>query len=175
MAPAVIIIGFMGSGKTAVGKKLAGRLGWEFRDADSRIESEMGITIAEAFAARGEAYFRDLEERVVLEMIDAAGEAATGTVISLGGGAVTSSKVRRRLDSEPLVILLDEDVETAFVRASDGTRPLAGDAAGFRRLYEERTYLYRQAAKYSIDTRKKDVEAVTSEMAGIVENEVGRT
>lgn len=174
MAPRVIIIGFMGSGKTAAGRSLARMLGWEFHDADRRLQEEMGMSIAEAFASRGEDYFRELEERLVLEMIEAAAGSANGTVISLGGGAVTSSKVRQRLSEEPLVILLDEDVETAFARASDGSRPLAEDAAGFRQLFEERTHIYRQTAKKTVDTRNKGVEDVAAEMAKMVEEEVGR-
>ncbi len=161
----------MGTGKTAAGEQLARRLGWRFVDADRKLEAAMGMSIAEAFASRGEEYFRELEERLVLELLDEAQEAVDGSVISLGGGAVTGKKVRERLEDEPLVIMLDEDVETAFARASDGSRPLAAEAAGFRRLYDERTYLYRQAAKHSIDTRGKDVEAVAEEMAAIVVQE----
>lgn len=173
MAPAVIIIGFMGSGKSAAGKQLATRLGWKFVDADQQLESEMGMTISEAFVSEGEGYFRELEERLVMELIEAASRSDEGSVISLGGGAVTSGKVRGRLAREQLVILLDEDVETAFARAGDGSRPLAADAAGFRQLYEQRTYLYRQVAGHVVDTRGKDVEAVSAEMENIVTEEVG--
>ena len=82
-------------------------------------------------------------------------------MISLGGGAVTIPAVYERLLEEPLVVLLDEDIDTAFKRASGGKRPLAADHDGFQALFSERESLYRSVAKYIVDTRRLDVDQVT--------------
>ncbi len=173
MAPTVILIGFMGSGKTAVGQCLAKRLGWEFIDTDHEVVNSMGMSIPEAFRRRGEAIFRGAEEDVVSRILDKAAVLRGGMVVSLGGGAVTSRGIRERLKREPLVVLLDEDVDTAFRRAGGGSRPLAAELESFRSLYEERTGLYREAAGMIIDTRGKKVEAVAQEAEAMVRERIG--
>lgn len=173
MAPTVILIGFMGAGKSAVGRRLARSLGWDFTDADDEVEKSMGMSIPEAFSGEGEQFFRDAEQEVVLRLIDEAGESERGTVLSLGGGAVTIPAVRERLKAEPLVLLLDEDVETAFKRAGGGNRPLARDREGFRALYEERSYLYREAAGFVIETSGKGLAEVVREAEAVIRTETG--
>jgi shikimate kinase len=168
LAPTVILIGFMGSGKTVAGRVLASSLGWEFVDADAVVEDQMGLSIPEAFSSRGEVYFRQIEEEVVLRLIEEAGSSDNGVVLSLGGGAVTSRSVRELLERQPIVVLLTADIETAFERAGGGSRPLAKERAAFRDLFEERSYLYRQAAGFTVDTSDKDPNVVASEIAAIV-------
>lgn len=77
----VYIIGFMGSGKTTAGKKLASRLGWSFIDLDEKIEEYTGKTIPEIFSLNGENYFRDIESQILREL-----KSCSKTVISTGGG-----------------------------------------------------------------------------------------
>lgn len=168
MAQAVILIGFMGSGKTAAGRELARLLDWDFIDADEVVVERMGISIPEAFSTRGEGYFRGVEEEEVLDLLTGADRAEGGLVLSLGGGAVTSKRVRELLKQQRLVVLLDTDIDTAFERAGGGSRPLARERSAFRELYQERSYLYRQAARFSVDTGNKDPKAVASEIAAIV-------
>lgn len=159
MAPSLILLGFMGSGKTAVGQELAGRMGLGFRDADQLIEERSGMTVTEIFSNQGEAGFRRQEEATVLDLLDAA-ESAGGMVISLGGGAVTSERLRDRLNEEPRVVLLDSDLESAYHRSQDGSRPLARDFKQFSALFQERRSLYEKVARFRIDTRGKSVRQV---------------
>ena len=173
MAPTVILIGFMGTGKSAVGSCLARGLGWNFFDADIQIEKRMGMPVAEVFEKHGEETFRTAEAAVVTGLLDEAASSREGTVISLGGGAVTAPETARRLRREPLVVLLDEDLETAFKRAGGGARPLAGDLGSFRRLFEERQELYRQLAGHVIDTRGKEISEVSDAVVGIIKGGEG--
>ncbi len=162
----MILVGVMGSGKTAVGGYLARELGWEFIDTDLLVEKQAGKTIAELFESEGEEAFRELEERVVIDSLG--GVSGRGRVVSLGGGAVTSDKVASRLDKEPLVFLLDIDVETAFRRSRTGTRPLVQDRAGFSRLLAARQQAYTGHAKFIVDTRGKGIKVVAGEIIEVI-------
>ena len=148
----VVLIGFMGAGKTTFGRDVAGRLGREFLDLDRSIEERAGKTIPELFAERGEAAFRQIEEHAVRVAL-AVGEPL---VISLGGGAVTSAGTRERLRSA-LVVLLAVDLDDAWGRVRRSRRPLARDEGEFRRLYAEREPIYREVA-----------DVVCADAAGIV-------
>ena len=174
MAEGLILTGFMGTGKTAVGRRLANRLGWDFFDADPLVEEHMGMTIPEIFEIHGEPGFRKAEEAVVLGLLDEAARAEKGAVISLGGGAVTIPAVYERLTKEPLVVLLDEDVDTAYERARGSRRPLAGDPERFRDLYSQRESIYRSVAKYIVDTRGLDSSAVASRVIELIHERTGR-
>lgn len=169
MAACLIITGFMGSGKTTVARELSGRLAWRFRDADSEAERQMGMTIGEAFAQMGESGFRQVEEAVVLRLLDEAATSDEDTVIALGGGAVTSRRLRQLLAAESLVVFIDADIDTAFARAADGTRPLAVDRQQFARLYRDRLDYYREVAGRIIDARGKDVAGVSDEIMDFIE------
>lgn len=168
MADSLILIGFMGSGKSAVGKELAGRMGREFRDADRVVEERSGRSVEEIFAREGEPEFRRLEEAAVRDLL-AEGAESGGLVISLGGGAVTSADLRHRLASEPLVVLLDTDVELAYRRSQDGKRPLARNRRQFESLFQERQPLYESVAKIKIDTRGRSIRQVAKAVIGAIE------
>ncbi len=158
----------MGTGKSAVGERLARSLGWDFVDADPVVEQDMGMPVTEIFSRLGEAAFRRAEERVVLRLLREAAASARGTVVSLGGGAVTIPAVAEKLKAEPRVFLLDEDVDTAFQRACRQPRPLAAGAERFRALFAEREELYRSVAGFIIDTRGKGVEQVAGEIEDLM-------
>src|SRR5581483_5909609 len=113
----IALIGFMGAGKSTAARAVGGI------DADDLIEGAAGKTIPEIFREDGEAVFRAHEEDAI--------------VVALGGGAVTSPKVREALDGA-LTIWLDVDVDTCWERVRDSDRPLAQDEERFRRLFEER-------------------------------------
>ena len=148
----VVLVGFMGAGKTTFGRDAAGRLGREFLDLDKAIEERAGKSIPELFAERGEAEFRRIEEHAARVAL----ASAEPLVISLGGGAVTSAETRERLKSS-FVVLIDISVDAAWERVRRSKRPLARDEAEFRRLYTEREPLYRDVA-----------DAVAPDAAGIV-------
>jgi shikimate kinase/3-dehydroquinate synthase len=137
---ALAFVGFMGAGKSEAARAAARSLGTEARDADELIEAELGEPIASFFDREGEAAFREREERLVCELLEGGG------VVSLGGGAVTSPRVRDALRSH-VAVWCQVDPDAAWQRASRSDRPLARDVTTFRRLYDERLDLYEQVAR----------------------------
>ncbi len=137
--PKVALIGFMGAGKTTAVRAL----GPASADVDEVIEAREGRSVQEIFAADGEAAFREIEERVTLELLADPGLEAVG----LGGGAVLSPRIREALGAAR-VVWLDIEVDHAWRRVSGGAdkRPLARDMRRFYELHEERRPLYEQLA-----------------------------
>ncbi len=138
---ALVLIGFMGAGKTSAARAVAAELGVRPLDADALIEERLGSTIEEWFTHHGERAFRETEEEVVCELLDGAGD---GAVVSLGGGAVLSDRVRERLRRHT-VVHLDVAPDTAWQRAG-GRRPLSRDRRRFDELHAERAPLYEALA-----------------------------
>ncbi|MFN8222459.1 MAG: bifunctional shikimate kinase/3-dehydroquinate synthase [Gaiellales bacterium] len=155
------LAGFMGSGKSTIGRRLAERLARPFIDLDEVIEARAGAAIAELFAREGEAAFRRLEEAAAQDMLGR-GEPA---VIALGGGAILSEATRAALARSAFTVLLDIDPEAAWERvvAAGGSRPLAQDAAAFRALHRDRQPLYESVA----DARAHDVDSAILAAAGV--------
>jgi shikimate kinase / 3-dehydroquinate synthase len=144
---ALVVIGFMGAGKSTVARELAEALGTTARDSDRLLEERLGHTIAREFELNGEASFRAAEEELVSGLLN---EAGPGEVIALGGGSVCAEGVRRALAPHVTVLL---DVEPALawerIHATDGTgtnRPLAGDWEAFRALHSRRQAVYEELA-----------------------------
>jgi shikimate kinase / 3-dehydroquinate synthase len=137
----IALIGFMGAGKTTFGRDAAARLGRPFLDLDRAIEERAGKSISELFAERGESGFRTIEEHAVRVAL----ASPEPSVISLGGGAVTSAETRALLSSA-LVVQVEVDVESAWARVKSSRRPLARDEAEFRLLFETRAAVYRELA-----------------------------
>jgi shikimate kinase/3-dehydroquinate synthase len=129
------LIGFMGAGKSTIGREVAQRTGRPFLDTDEEIEKRHG-PIPELFG-RGEPEFRRLEEEVVAEAI-----AEPDAVIALGGGAVLSPRTRKRLQARAFTIHLEVKVEDAWERVRGSNRPLAQSEDDFRRLHEARRSIY---------------------------------
>jgi shikimate kinase / 3-dehydroquinate synthase len=140
-APRLVFIGFMGAGKTSAARAAAGVLGARAVDADQEIEQRLGTSIEAYFSSHGEPAFRALEEEVVCELL----ERSPAPVLSLGGGAVTSERVRELL-ARHTVVLLDVDIETAWRRAGNKRRPLARDRSRFMALHDQRQPLYESLA-----------------------------
>jgi shikimate kinase/3-dehydroquinate synthase len=140
----VTIVGFMGAGKTTAARSAAEALGGGVVDVDEELERREGRTIDEIFAQDGEGHFRALEERMILELLD--GREGSGLrVLALGGGALGSAAVREALRNH-LVVWIDVDPDTAWLRCRGSGRPLAADEARFRALHEAREPVYAQAA-----------------------------
>ncbi len=146
-AGGVALVGFMGAGKTRVGRLVARRLGRPFVDTDTVVTERHG-PIAQLFAERGEDGFRALERDIVVAELTSALD--TGAVVSLGGGAVTIADVREALTRLPHVVWLDAPPDVLFARSQSGTRPLARDAALFEALYARRRPLYREVATATV-------------------------
>lgn len=139
----VILVGFMGSGKSTIGRRLAERLGVEFRDLDALIEAREGRTITSFFDQEGEAFFCDLESRALARELAADG----GFVLALGGGAFAQERNREMLAAHDTV-WLDCPFERLAARvAKEAHRPLARDPERFARLFAERRPLYAQARR----------------------------
>jgi shikimate kinase len=131
----------MGSGKTAVGRELARRLGWRFEDMDHRIEKRAGRRIAEIFRDEGEEAFREREreEAAVLSGLPR-------RVVATGGGAFARAATRELLQRRALTVFLECDLETILSRVPlDGSRPLAANRDIMRALLAEREPSYRLA------------------------------
>ncbi len=153
---AVFLVGFMASGKSTVGKELARRLGWDFVDLDSQIESRESRTVPEIFRDRGEYGFRQAETAALRDLLteltaESAAESKTQSltrncVVALGGGAFVHETNRELLRPWPTVFLEAPASELWERSLKDGVeRPLREDPKQFARLYEERLPFYRQA------------------------------
>jgi shikimate kinase len=119
----VVLVGMMGVGKTSIGKRLAGQLGFDFVDADEEIEQAAGMTIAEIFEKFGEPYFRDGERRVIARLID-----GKPKVIATGGGAFINEETRCLILERAISIWLDADIKVLVDRvARRSNRPLLKD------------------------------------------------
>ncbi len=163
--PSVVsLVGFMGAGKTTVGRALAARLGWRFEDLDGWIQAREGRSIEQIFQQKGEAVFRDLERLVMGEILTAAKSGPL--VLALGGGAFCFEPIQEMLrNPETPAVFLDAPVDELFRRSEqpDVVRPLRRDREQFRQLYEERRPAYLEA-RLCIDTGGKDVASVVEEI-----------
>lgn len=157
----VVLVGFMGCGKTAVGRRVARRLGYRLLDTDHFIESELGIPISEVFARHGEPYFRRLETVLLQRLVG-----LNHLVVATGGGIVTTPGNMALLKQVGPVIFLDADPEDIIERLQrDTRRPLVqgGDLRDkVARLLGERRPLYEQA-DIVIPTRGKSPNQVAGE------------
>jgi shikimate kinase len=157
----VAIVGYMGSGKSAIGRSLARRLGREFVDLDRNIVEETGRTIPEIFEHSGEEYFRNLEHRALLDALDGARE----RVIACGGGIVVRPQNRERLKRVPTVFLR-EDLGVLYGRTRGAGRPLRGASReDFERRYTERLPLYEEVADFEVTVRGRPPREVAEEIA----------
>jgi len=142
----IVLTGFMATGKSAVGKILAEKLGWTFYDTDGMIEKETGLTVTEIFAKRGEAPFRDLETQTLrlLGLLDRA-------VIATGGGVPLRAENMAELEKNGWVVCLAAQPETILERVGERVeeRPLLTDGDPFlkiQKLLRDREKAYARCA-----------------------------
>jgi shikimate kinase len=162
----IFLTGFMGTGKTTVGTKLAERLGLPFFDTDREIERAEGRPISAIFASDGEAYFRILERRVI--------EAApANAVVATGGGAVVDPVNRNTMRAAGPIICLSADPDTIQERtAVNDDRPLLGQqdrASRIRALLAQRAPAYAES-DVVIDTSELDIGAVVDQIMKFLED-----
>lgn len=150
----------MGSGKTTVGRLLAGLSGYDFIDIDELIVERAGKRIADIFADHGEDGFRRIEREAVASL-----RGLTRTVVALGGGTYTFAENRERINLTGKAVWLDCPLDLCLSRiAYDGSRPLLRDADSIKALYEQRRHSY-ALAHYSFDAGGEPPEQIASEIA----------
>lgn len=160
----IILIGFMGCGKSTVGKRLSYAFRKPFLDTDKIIEKKVNMTISELFQEKGEEYFRDMETVCIKELIKESGE----YIIAAGGGLVLRSENRRLLKELGRVIYLRAKPDTIYERLKkDSTRPLLqGDnpKEKIRTMMSERAAVYEEAAQIIVDVDDKEFEEIVKEI-----------
>lgn len=168
----VCLTGFMGSGKSTVGRLLAAQLAWHFIDLDAEIEQHTGLQISQIFEQKGELVFRDIEHKCLARVFGWASEQDARVVLALGGGTFSQPRnaVLIRNFGSPqrsgaAMIWLDCPLEDLLQRCVlMGDRPLFRDEASFRKLYEERLPYYRQA-DYRIESSGEPIRVVEQILA----------
>jgi shikimate kinase len=161
----VFLIGFMGAGKTSVGRALGQSLGWDFVDLDERIQDREGRSIEQIFVESGESGFREVEHACLRDLV--AESNSSRRIVALGGGACIQARNEQLLASDGMtVVCLHAPAEELFRRCQQEpvTRPLRGDIEQFCALYKKRESSYAKA-DLLIDTNGKEVEQVTEEIA----------
>lgn len=160
----IILIGFMGCGKTTIGNELYKRLNYKFLDTDAEIEKNSGMTISDIFAKHGEEYFRNLETKTIEDMINNVNE----TIISTGGGLPLRKCNAEILKKLGIVVYLKVKKDTVLKRLEgDNTRPLlAGDNVDEKveKLLEFRNPIYEKSAHLIIETDDKTIEDILEEI-----------
>jgi shikimate kinase len=168
-APAVILIGFMGAGKSTVGRALAEQLGWTFEDLDQRIEQRERQKVAEIFRSSGESGFREAEQSALKEVLEDL-RGAPKRIIALGGGAFVQESNATLIEAAHIpTVFLDADVDELWARCQRQSeqqaieRPLLGSPERFRMLYEERSPHYSRASLKQ-ETGGKKVAEIAAEL-----------
>jgi shikimate kinase/3-dehydroquinate synthase len=151
LSSAIVLVGFMGAGKSTAARTLAAELGTQALDSDRELEQRLGEPIETYFDRQGEAGFREREEAVVCELL----EREDAAVVALGGGAVQSERVREAL-ARHIVVHLEIDPQDAWRRASGKGRPLARDPERFEALWRDRRPLYESVADVVVPPSDRD-------------------
>jgi shikimate kinase/3-dehydroquinate synthase len=156
----VALVGFMGAGKSTLGRELGEVLDRTVWDVDEMLERATKQSIPQIFEQEGEEGFRRREVATADGLLGS----DAPSVVSLGGGAVKSDRIRKRLGERALTLWVAVDVDTAWERVKGSDRPLAQDEVAFRQLYDERAALYAEVA----DARVRTLEDAVLAAAGIV-------
>jgi shikimate kinase len=154
----VVLCGFMATGKSSVGKRLAALLGYEFLDMDAIIESESGMSIPQIFSTQGEPAFRALESQLVERIAQ-----RSRCVIATGGGTIVNRQNFENLKRNGIVIALTADPQVILLRTGSGeSRPMLGEGDRLQRieaLMQQRSAAYAMA-DMSVDTSLHSIEEV---------------
>jgi shikimate kinase len=169
----VYLIGPMGSGKTAIGRRLATLLGKKFIDSDAEIEKRTGVDIRYIFEKEGEAKFRQRERDVIADLT-----ALDNVVVATGGGVILDAGNRERLAKTGTVVYLETTIETLVRRTKAAkTRPLlmGDDPRGvLERLMVVRRPLYESAADLRVETTGRHVRAVAADIQERLDQRVAK-
>jgi len=158
----IILTGFMGTGKTAVGERLAKKLKFDFLDTDLMVEKETGRTITEIFEKEGETAFRHVEKQMVKKALE-----HDNVVVSTGGGAIVDPDNLKLMKDRGIIVGLSASPESIFQRISNmDTRPLLRSKDQLKKiesLLSHRSPYYRQADKI-VDTTMKRIDETVEEI-----------
>jgi shikimate kinase len=167
----IVLIGLMGAGKTAVGRRLANRLELPFIDADTEIEVAAGASISEIFAEHGEAYFRQGERKVIARLLENGPQ-----VLATGGGAFMNADTRAAIKARGLSVWLKADVKVLLKRVGRrGNRPLLAGGEPekvLRRLMNERYPVYAEA-DVTVESRDVPHEVIVSAVIEALAGKLG--
>jgi shikimate kinase len=162
-AKRLVLVGFMGAGKSTVGPLVAARLGWEFLDMDARLEQRLGLPVADVFRDLGEEAFRLEEEAVAREILG-----RERLVVAAGGGAFARTETRELLKQNAVTVFLQCDLDTVIRRVpDDGRRPLAGNREIMSIRLAERESSYRKA-DVTVEASAGGPEAVADRVVSAV-------
>jgi len=164
----IYFCGFMGCGKSHMGRKLSEKLGCTLVDLDAYIEEKEGRTIPEIFAQDGEPHFRELEAKYIREMPE-------NSVVATGGGAIINPVTAETARNAGTVVFLDADFELCYNRIKGDThRPLVmkNTKEGLKELFDKRREIYIRHSELSVDANGIDTEIVSDilEKAGFYDN-----
>lgn len=167
----IVLIGLMGAGKTAVGRRLANRLGLPFIDADTEIEVAAGASISEIFAEHGEAYFRQGERKVIGRLLENGPQ-----VLATGGGAYMNPDTRANIKAHGLSVWLMADIKVLKKRVGRrDNRPLlaAGDPEKvMKKLMEERYPIYAEA-DVTVESRDVPHDVIVGAVIDAIADKLG--
>ena len=167
MLKTIVLVGMMGSGKTSIGKELAKSLNINFIDSDKEIELKCRKTIPQIFETKGETYFRKIEEKICVKLID-----GNPKVLSLGGGAFLNNAIRRKINKLGFSIWISPSLETIYERLgkSKNKRPLL-DYKNLKRsikeIYDNRKEQYNKA-NYTIRTKSDNKKNIVKKIIEIL-------
>ncbi|MTI48207.1 shikimate kinase [Sporosalibacterium faouarense] len=164
MSKNVVLIGFMGTGKTTIGKIIAQKINYDFIDTDRYIEEKFNISIKGIFESYGEEYFRELEKRAIEEI-----SSREFSVISTGGGVILNNDNIINLKEKGIIFLLNGSVETIVNNLSNSRnkRPLLSENNWTEKLVcllEKRKNMYISSADYIIDINDKSLNMLAQEI-----------
>ena len=167
----IVLIGLMGAGKTAVGRRLASKLDLPFIDADTEIEVAAGRSISEIFAEHGEAYFRQGERKVIVRLLDAGPQ-----VLATGGGAYMNADTRESIKASGISVWLKADLRVLMKRVGRrDNRPLlaAGDPETvMKKLMAERYPIYAEA-DVTVESRDVPHEVIVAAVVDAIAAKLG--
>lgn len=163
----VVLVGMMGSGKTAIGRDLAHRLNVPYVDSDAEIESAANATISEIFARSGEPFFRDREAEVIARLLT-----SDPCILSTGGGAYLSERNRAAISKHGVAVLLDADIDLLWerVRHKD-TRPLLrtdNPRKTLGEIFEARAPIYAKAELRTLAHPDYSIEDMTQAVLDVL-------
>ena len=168
----VVLVGMMGAGKSSIGRRLAGRLGIPFVDADTEIEKAAGMAIPEIFAAHGEPYFRAGEARVIARLLESGPQ-----VLATGGGAFMNTDTRAVIRLKGISVWLRATLEVLMRRVKRrGDRPLLKNAdpiETIKRLIDERHPTYAQA-DFAVESRDVPHDTIVEEIVAGLRAHIAR-
>ena len=164
----IVLIGMMAAGKTTIGFKLAKKLKYGFIDIDTEIEKLENKKITEIFQNKGEGYFRKIEEKISLNLLE-----NSKYIISLGGGAFLNEKIRKKIEKNSYSFWLNWKIKTILGRVSKNRRRplvLKLNNKDLANLYRERVKFYK-LADFKVNCENKNKNEIIKQISKIIENE----